>query len=172
MERGRQIDLNVLHVFQNSPEVISVQTRDRQIFNLVGNASRYLTLSPPFQRLKDGTLVVPEGYVKFCTTITFHFAGGQLDGRKRSCDIVDGHKVMAGDDDVGAPPPRNNALYYFGATCGGEPGQRLQIPSNVDLEFYEYDVERRKLSVEHDQHGEFPVVSIIVDVFCKPAHSG
>ncbi len=163
MDSGRSIDLDVLHVFQDRSDVISIQTRDRQIFNLGGNAPRHLFLSPPFLRAEDGSLVVRKGYVRVCNTISFHFVGGPLHDTQMSCTLTGGHMPVAEDEYVG----RHKALRHFADTRGGEPGQKFEVPAEDDLAFYEYEVERRAISFEERPPEEFPVVGIVVDVFCK-----
>ena len=167
MSTSKEIFLDVLYVYQNIDETISVQTTDRHIYSLGGNASKYLSVTPPFRKTEDGNLSVPKGYVQLCNTVKFHFTGGPLEGKESSCSLVDGQKLTSEPADPQSSASYNEALRYFAATHGGEPSQRLHIPSPSSLDFYEYEVERRQVSIQKKDPTEFPTFDVSIEVFCR-----
>jgi hypothetical protein len=169
----REVSLDVLYAYRDESDTISVQTRDRQTYRLGGNASKHLRLVPPFEKTVDGNIAIPRGYVQLRNTIRFHFADKAGQDRQWTACVVDGR--CGGDPDgttVGAdsPPtakPQEKVLRYCAATRGGEPGQRLEIPSPSSLDFFAYEVARREVAIHTSHSGDFPVIDIVVDVFCR-----
>jgi hypothetical protein len=167
MSPSREIFLDVLYVYQNSSDTISIQTRDRQVWNLGGNAPKHLRLVAPFRKMKDGSLAIPEEYIQLCNTITFYFTDGPFRGRQSNCSFADRHGVLPEDDNAGSGTLCYEAAKYFAATHGGEVGQRLQIPSPSSLDFYEYEVERRQVSIQQRDSAEFSAFDVLIDVYCR-----
>jgi hypothetical protein len=167
MSTSKKSFLDVLYVYQNTDDTISVQTRDQHNYSLGGNASKYLSVTPPFRRTEDGNLSVPKGYVQLCNTVTFRFTDGPLEGKESSCSLVDGHKLTSNPADPQSSASYSEALRYFAATHGGETSQRLHIPSPSSLDFYEYEVERRQVSIQSKDLAEFPTFEVSIEVFCR-----
>ncbi len=167
MSTSKESFLDVLYVYQNTDDTIFIQTTDRHIYSLGGNASKYLSVTPPYRKTEDGNLSVPKGYVQLCNTVTFHFTDGPLEGKESSCSLVDGQKPTSKPANPENSASNNEALRYFAATDGGETGQRLHVPSPSSLDFYEYEVERRQVSIQKKDLAEFPTFDVSIEVFCR-----